>query len=303
MRLELTQTIGKPSKEARRAFLSIAAGLLLTVGCQMAYTPAWAADADSAGPVDPTVAKMETKFFQRTYPKDQLDRRLERIEKMVFGEAKTGSTQERLAKLLTAVPASSLAASSADDSGSTAASDTQAGTPSRSSSRSDVKTAENAQSQSEDVPADSSKYPAVTAMEQRMLGKSFEKEPLDKRLGRLEIKQFGKASTSTDLSDRTDRLRQATGVDVAKQQPSGSEWAEDDDIMIPSAPPVARNRGGSGNYGLPYSSREDQKTFSGRDIGADLNRAFGRSSPGSSGRLASRTPSGAGAVGRSSADN
>ena len=49
-------------------------------------------------------------------------------------------------------------------------------------------------------------YPRVTEVEQQLLGKSYEKEPLNTRVTRLETKQFGKPSPNDDLADRLDRL-------------------------------------------------------------------------------------------------
>lgn len=49
-------------------------------------------------------------------------------------------------------------------------------------------------------------YPHVTALENAILGQSFIGQPLPERLGRMEKKAFGKVSTKSDLSDRTDDL-------------------------------------------------------------------------------------------------
>ena len=38
------------------------------------------------------------------------------------------------------------------------------------------------------------KYPTVSAIEQRLLGKDYAGEPIDQRLNRLETKAFGKPS-------------------------------------------------------------------------------------------------------------
>ena len=49
-------------------------------------------------------------------------------------------------------------------------------------------------------------YPHVTALEQAILGQTFAVQPLADRLSRMETKAFGKVSTKSDLSDRTDAL-------------------------------------------------------------------------------------------------
>ena len=48
--------------------------------------------------------KMELKFFHHTYPKEDQGERLDRLEKMFFGEAKEGPTNERFNKLKELVP-------------------------------------------------------------------------------------------------------------------------------------------------------------------------------------------------------
>src|SRR5262245_59086686 len=59
-----------------------------------------------AGPEsNPNLAKLEVKFFQHDFAKeDDVNARLERLEKMLFGEVRTGDAGERLKNLLAAVP-------------------------------------------------------------------------------------------------------------------------------------------------------------------------------------------------------
>src|SRR5476649_819444 len=46
------------------------------------------------------LSKLETKFFEHTYATDSSNDRLARLEKMVFGETRTGSDAERLSNLM-----------------------------------------------------------------------------------------------------------------------------------------------------------------------------------------------------------
>lgn len=271
--------------------LAVGAAMILSCACLPVY-----ADSDSA---DPNVPKLETKFFEHTYPKDPLPQRLERIEKMVFGEARTGSDGERLAKLILAVPNLSdvtVGSSSSSSPASTASSDAQDVPIAPSKTQDDVPLAPSrrtAKGPDNDVPLQSSrkrtaqapedvvagtKYPQVSAMEQKVLGKDYAAEPVDNRLARLEQKVFGKPSSLTDLSERVDRLKQSTGIDITKQAPAGADWAdEEDNTFMP--PPVARRPEQSspaGSYG------EDGKSFSGRDLRQDMSKAFPGRSSGSS---------------------
>jgi hypothetical protein len=106
-----------------------------------------------------------------------------------------------------------------------------------------------------------SRYPQVSAMEQRIFGKDYAGEPLVKRLERLETKEFGKISQSDDLSERVDRLKARTGVDLAATPPPGSDWSEDDEpwpngggdlTYVPAnTTPFAGGRGDTTHSDLP----------------------------------------------------
>ena len=53
---------------------------------------------------DESLAKLEVKFFKHTYPKDADEDRLSRLEKMIFGESRSGQDTERLKNLAATVP-------------------------------------------------------------------------------------------------------------------------------------------------------------------------------------------------------
>lgn len=245
--------ISDRSNMLQLAWLALGAALLLSpVGR--------AAD----GPAEPGLSKLEVKFFQHDYPKETIESRLERLEKMVFGEVRPGSNYERLQNLLAAVPNLSPKvdgeepADEPDIPGDAPVAG--AGTPpgSKGNGPPRQETVER-----DYMPPQGSKYPAVTAIETRLFGRDYADEPVGKRLDRLEVKLFGKPSGIDDLSERVDRIKQRTGVDIARQVPPGSDWADDDeDTDYYMDQPVA----GSG---------EDGKSFSGRDLRKDMQQAFG----------------------------
>lgn len=219
--------------------------------------------------------KLESKFFHRTYPKDNSDARLDRLEKLVFGEAKDGNERERLDNLLKLVPSGGDEVADGGTDGGTSSSVPAA---KKSPGTQPTKPASTATAR---PPADEdgsgSQYPAVTAIEKKLFGREFESENVEDRLTRLEKKAFGKQSSSNDLSERTDALKAKTGIDVARNPGPGADWNEeegdDTDYPEPSAP-VARRYPG-------VSPRDSGRSFSGRDVGGDLNRAFNRPSGGS----------------------
>jgi hypothetical protein len=256
--------------------LLVACALTLSV-FTAAAPPVHAAPASSAD-----LERMEQKFFQHSYPKDELSARLERLEKMVFGETKTGSDDARLAKLVEAIPASSPGenAGGSDTASSGSADDVAAAPrkpPARAPKQQPTPPPSNDDTDTADRPAPGDeKYPAVTAIEQKVLGRDYPQDPVNQRLARLETKVFGKPSTTTDLSDRVDALKGRTGIDITRQHPRGSDWSDedDDDSTTPSSPPVARNRNNNGgSYGS--SPGADGMSFSGRNMRQDMNQAFG----------------------------
>lgn len=232
----------------------------LVVASSIGLTPASAAQPGN------DYEKLETKFFSRTYPKDTSDARLDRLEKLVFGEAKDGNDRERLDALLKSIPADEVADGGADSGTSTA--------PKKSAPASQPAKAQAPAARQPDADDGGvGQYPAVTAIEKKLFGKDFENENVEDRLTRLEKKAFGKQSSSNDLSERTDALKAKTGIDVAHQG-GGAGWDDEDegdtDYPEPSSPVSRRYPG--------VSPSDAGRSFSGRDIGADLNRAFNRQS-------------------------
>lgn len=232
------------------AVLSISSSFVLTQSQAMAV-----------GGSDPNLIKLENKFFQHDYAKDDVPSRLERLEKMVFGEAKSGDDDQRLKNLVAAVP--NLNEVETPTASAPASSPSHAGTPTGGGQHKQAPPTQIADEPSEPIEGGSN-YPAVSAIEKRVFNKDFSNEPITKRLDRLEMKAFGKTSPNAELIDRVDRLRTSTGVDVAKQAPAGSDWADDDEHY--SAPKTTY----SGADTVPYSPDADGKTFSGRNLRKDF---------------------------------
>ncbi|HEY9787613.1 MAG TPA: hypothetical protein V6D17_19655 [Candidatus Obscuribacterales bacterium] len=139
---------------------------------------------------------LENRFFEHTYAQDTVNDRLDRLEKMVFGETKQGTSEERIASLMAALPDPE--------------NDPTQAPPQSTSAGSDGSTDSSGQSASSTVDNQPSgdHYPRVDALETAMLGSTYQNEPIRQRLDQLELKAFGKQSTTLDLSDRVDRLEQ-----------------------------------------------------------------------------------------------
>ncbi len=229
--------------------------------------PAWAGEA--AGSPDagrPELARLEDRFFHKTYANESLDERVERLEKMVFGEAKQGSASERLSSLGSLFPP----AGGRKVPGPKA---TDAAGPPPAGRTGQLAGADEAQI------APSSDYPAVTAIEERIFARSDTGSGIESRIARLEKKLFGAESTQKDLSLRVDRLKKHTGVDIARVAPAGSDWADEDwdeDLGTPFMP-QASSPGASDYTTKPLS--ESGRSFNGQDLGSRLKQAFGTPAP------------------------
>lgn len=239
-----------------------AAGIALSLSLCAGVTAEVRADNMAA-----TLSKLEYKYFQHDYEKDEAPARLERLEKMVFGEARTGSEDERLKNLLALVPnLDSKTGGPADQPVAQSPREDQPEKVTRQprSSRNDPPPPSDDR---DPVPNDTS-YPAITAVEKKLLGRDYIGESVGKRLDRLEIKAFGKTSASADLQDRLDRLKSTTGVDVARQAPANSDWSDEEDGPDLTYVP---------DKGIqPYTGiGEDGRSFSGRDLRKDFQQAMG----------------------------
>ncbi|HMY01990.1 MAG TPA: hypothetical protein PKA48_01495, partial [Candidatus Obscuribacter sp.] len=246
--------------------------------------PAWAAIGS-----DPRLAQLEVKFFKHPYPKDDDGQRLERLEKMVFGEVKTGADLDRLKALADTVP--NLSSVTVADEEEPAAGNRTAGGGSNTLDITDKGSGRGVappvqKGAGSTVLSGESKYPAVTALEQSLFSRDYAGEPVADRLNRLETKVFGKPSKFTDLSERVDALKERTRVDVAKKPPPGSDWVEDEDDEG-AYPTPARSTSRNYTEPVPRTDGDDARSFSGRDLRKDMQRAFGSSYPGGGGSYGS----------------
>ncbi|MBK9619506.1 MAG: hypothetical protein IPO31_10005 [Candidatus Obscuribacter sp.] len=257
----------------RTSFAGLSLALLLALSLETNVLPVSAAISG-----DPRLGQLEVKFFKHSYKSDSDSARLDRLDKLVFGEVRSGTDDERLKSLADTVPnLSSVTADDADEapastqasgaSGRTGGSGTFSGNPSSTSRTMDVEDKPTSKREpGSSVLAGESKYPAVTALEQALFSRDYSTEPVADRLNRLETKVFGKPSKFTDMSERVDALKERTRVDIAKKAPPGSDWVEDedDDATYPQpTTPTARTDG------------DDGRSFSGRNLRKDMQKAFG----------------------------
>jgi hypothetical protein len=222
--------------------LALATSLFIVGAC-----PIFAVEMQALTDTEATnLGKIETKLFAHPYKQEQTEDRLARIEKAVFGETKTGSAGTRITALLQAVPNLEQPAAPAKTASSPASTDTSQNTAPTTSKRNKHKFEDDTKTTFKDngdtTDGDIGSYPAVSAMEKRLLGKEYASDPIGQRLDRLEMKVDGHVSTLTDLSDRTDHLKSKTHIDVAHRPPVNADWNDDDDDTVGMGMPTGRGR-------------------------------------------------------------
>lgn len=141
--------------------------------------------------IETEIQEMERKYFQHDFSTESLNYRVARLEKFAFGEPSTGPVEARISRLESVI-----------DLHKALVPQTVPGDPSDSLPAAPVFT------ENDIDPSARAKYPHVTTLESQILGKTFEAEPVNERLARLEMKAFGKASANPDLASRTDALEE-----------------------------------------------------------------------------------------------
>ena len=148
----------------------------------------------SVNDIEAQLSRMENSIWGFTYEKDDISKRLTRVEKNVFGKANQGLTHENRIKKLN----DTLGFETKEDQIKLAQKETQ----------------EPFLKEDEDV-----NYPQIDKIEYQMFQETYEKENIYKRLERLEKKIFG-STQEGNLALRTDRLKAYIQKDEIAQNPN-----------------------------------------------------------------------------------
>jgi hypothetical protein len=204
------------------------AGAAEPVASPKAGSATGSAAAAAAAPFsDKELLLLEDRFFSRQYANDPIEKRLERIELLVFASTQDGTNEERLARLKKTL---------ADRVAAKPPAQTQPASPTKSEDAKGKDSTAAAPTTAK-KPESSSQYPVLNTLEWRALKKTFPAESLDLRLQRLETKLFGQDSPAMAYVDRIDRLKRTLGIGVTAVEPT---------TIGPRGPmPKARPRGDS----------------------------------------------------------
>lgn len=179
-------------------FVALAGIYLLGSSAALAVPPAKSAPS-SPPPTLTDLGVLENRFFSHPYAHDPVEKRIERLECMVFGGVQAGTNEERLLKVMKVIADRSQKpldkAATPDPSKQSAAAASPAGTPGTQSNS-------------------SAQYPVLNTLEWRALKKTYPAEGLEQRLDRLESKMFGQPAQSMAYADRVERLRKTLGIGI-----------------------------------------------------------------------------------------
>lgn len=229
------------------------------------------AAAISEGAMGKEVGLMENRFFAHQYANDPMEKRLERLELMIFGGTQEGNNDARFLRLKKII-AERPQASAKKALAAPAEADPKV-TPSTADK--DAET--------------SSQYPVLNTLEWRALKKTFPEQSLDVRLGRLEQKLFGQDSPTMAYIDRVDRLKRTLGVGITAMQqnaPTGpAPKARPRNSMDPTenfgffngAPLFGAAPGVGGRaFGRSFGPEDDEENqvFSGGGLSRTINQMF-----------------------------
>lgn len=211
---------------------------------------------------------LEKKYFEHTFDSDSIEDRVARIEQLVLGDATTGNPQDRINKLVSSLVSdgtsleapqapSAVTANPAATAKTTKATNQNDNSKQLASNGRDLSNDPYANDQDEDPAAgQTSNYPHVTALEKEIIGQTYDGQPLNARLARLETKAFGAVSQLPDLSQRTDALERYAEKKL-KSKPYGEnpEMAAEE-FEAANDPNYARNQQYQQQQGAPQQQRQ-----------------------------------------------
>jgi hypothetical protein len=191
--------------------------------CATAATSPTTTTVDAASAV--ALKQLEEKYFEHSFGNDDdLQTRVERLEKQIYGDPLTGSLADRIKRMAATLPPPPEADPSEMQNAKNPLADQQAVSNNNRTPAVESEGDDGSDAQNPSEPRET--YPRVTSLESLILGQTYPTQSLALRLGRMETKAFGGASDTADLSQRTDALEQYADRTLHKK-PLGLEQNRD----------------------------------------------------------------------------
>lgn len=185
-----------------------------------------------------TIDKIENNIFGMTYANESEQKRIERLEKSIYGAIQSGNINSRLTKLSKDL--------SADEIGN------------------EIEPSKYTEFEEEETADGTVDYPLINEFEKKVFNKEYKNKKLDVRLSELEKKVFNKTYPTESLNERTDRLKSA--IQVNKQTKDMDEYM-DYLTEMPKSYEEYFSTPYSNNYSKPmkFAEKEFEKELSAGD--------------------------------------
>jgi hypothetical protein len=164
------------------------------------------------------LSQLESALFDHDYKNEDASARLDRLERFVFGEVRTGSDQKRISQLLLSMPPERLKV------GAGKSADSRTTTPEKAEQENPVAPEEISEKVSND-----SDDARIKKLEQKVLGKTYESDMTQSRIDRLEKAEFGSPSNSSNIGDRLTLLEAYAGKPNLSKERTRSQWSEEEE--------------------------------------------------------------------------
>jgi len=199
--------------------------------------PAYSAVSSQAA----TISKIENDIFGFEYKKDSTQKRVERLEKSVYGKISAGDINKRVKKLSEDISADVIGL--------------------------EIEPVEDTFAEAEKVAEDSSvNYPVVDEIEKKLFNTTHKDRDFHTRIVTIEKKLFGKVYDVDDYSTRMDRIKAEVMPESVDTDRFAHEYRDNRDNSLSS-----NDIGGTGfsrfsmpfgqkNYSRPYANYGDEFT-------------------------------------------
>ncbi len=129
------------------------------------------------------ISKIENDIYGFDYISDELNNRVARLEKSIYGKSFTGDLSNRIKKLAKDINAEQIGL--------------------------EIPPSEDTYMESEDIADNTVDYPVVNEVEQKLFGTTYKNRDFHTRIVTIERKLFGKIYDVEDYSTRMDRIKTA----------------------------------------------------------------------------------------------
>lgn len=169
------------------------------------------------------IDKLENNLFGMTYSNESEQKRIERLEKNIYGAIQNGNINNRLNKISKDL--------SADEMGN------------------EIEPTKFTEFETEEVADNTVDYPLINEFERKIFNQEYKNKNLNARLSELEKKVFNKTYPNDSLNERTDRLK--TAIHINKQTQNMNDYMD----YLTEMPKSYQEY-----FSTPYSNNYSQQT-------------------------------------------